>query len=308
MRPEPRAYLELTGAMVLVGSSVVAGKLMAESLPVFLAGGLSSAIGAVILLPVLFWREGGLPGVGRREAGVLFLQAFTGIFLFRVLLLWGLLFTSAAEGGVITSTTPAVVGVISFLFLKERPSPRVWAGVALAVVGIVALNVLGAGAGAARGPAPLLGNLLVFGAVVSEALFTIFGKAASERVSPLATAVSASVLSLALFLPLGLNQAVDFDFSSVGFAGWASVVHYGLFVTALGYLLWFGGLSKVPASTAGVFTGILPVSAVLLSYLVLGEPFSWAHPVGVACVLLAILLIALQRPNPGDVVGKVPPA
>ena len=91
------------------------------------------------------------------------------------------------------------------------------------------------------------------GAVVSEALFTIFGKAAADRVSPLATAVSASVLSLAL----GLYQAIGFDFSSVGFAGWASVVHYGAFVTALGYLLWFGGLARVPASTAGV----LPVSA-----------------------------------------------
>jgi hypothetical protein len=42
--------------MVLVGSSVVAGKLMAESLPVFLVGGLSSAIGAAILLLVFSWR------------------------------------------------------------------------------------------------------------------------------------------------------------------------------------------------------------------------------------------------------------
>ena len=308
MKTDLRAYLELTGAMVLVGSSVVAGKLMAESLPVFLAGGLSSAIGAAILVPVLFVREGGFPAVGGRELLVLFLQAFTGIFLFRVLLLWGLLYTSAAEGGVITSTTPAVVGLISFLFLGDRPGPRVWAGIALAVAGIVALNVLGSGAeaGGARGSAPLLGNLLVFGAVVSEALFTIFGKAAAGRVSPLTTAVSASVMSLALFLPLGLYQTIGFDFSSVGFAGWASVVHYGVFVTALGYLLWFGGLAKVPASTAGVFTGVLPVSAVLLSYVVLREPFSWAHPVGVGCVLLAILLIAWRRPDP--VTAGDPPA
>jgi len=257
---------------------------------------LQDALGTAILLPVLFLREGGFPAVGRRDLLVLFLQAFTGIFLFQVLLLWGLLFTSAAEGGVIASTTPAVVGVISFLFLKERPSPRVWAGIALAVGGIVALNVLGSGAEAGRGPAPLIGNLLVFGAVISEALFTIFGKAAAERVSPLATAVSASVLSLALFLPLGLYQAARFDLSSVGLSGWASVAHYGVFVTALGYLLWFGGLAKVPATTAGVFTGVLLVSAVLLSYAVLGEPFSWAHPVGVACVLLAIVLIARQEP------------
>jgi drug/metabolite transporter (DMT)-like permease len=188
------------------------------------------------------------------------------------------------------------VGLISFLFLKERRGPRVVAGIVLSVLGIVALNILGSDTEAMRGPAPLLGNLLVFGAVISEALFTIFGKAASERVTPLATAASASVLSLALFLPLGLYQSVGFDFSSVGLSGWVAVLHYGVFVTALGYLLWFGGLSRVPASTAGNFTGVLPVSAVLLSYVVLGEPFSWAHLVGVACVLLAILLIARRSP------------
>ena len=73
MKTDLRAYLELTGAMVLVGSSVVAGKLMAESLPVFLAGGLSSAIGAAILVSVLFVREGGFRAVGGRELLVLFL-------------------------------------------------------------------------------------------------------------------------------------------------------------------------------------------------------------------------------------------
>ena len=91
------------------------------------------------------------------------------------------------------------------MFLKEKPGARVWAGIALAVVEIAALNVLGSTNGA-RDQAPLLGNLLVFGAVVSEALITIFGKAASQRVSPLATATSASVVSLALFLPFGLYQ------------------------------------------------------------------------------------------------------
>ncbi len=77
-----------------------------------------------------------------------------------------------------------------------------------------------------------------------------------------------------LFLPLTLYQAAGFDFSAVDLADWVPVLHYGVFVTAVGYLLWFGGLLRVPASTAGVFTGVLPVSAMLLCYAILGEPFS----------------------------------
>lgn len=58
MKTDIRAHLEPTGAMVLVGSSAVAGKAMTDSLPIVLVGGLSSAIGAAILSPVFLPREG----------------------------------------------------------------------------------------------------------------------------------------------------------------------------------------------------------------------------------------------------------
>ena len=58
------------------------------------------------------------------------------------------------------------------------------------------------------------------------------------------------------------------------------------------FLLWFEGVARVPASTAAVFTGVLPISAVALSYAVLGEPFLWSHLIGGACVVLGIVLIA----------------
>jgi len=59
------------------------------------------------------------------------------------------------------------------------------AGIVLAVQEILTINVMGSSSGAERGPSPLPGNLLIFGAVIDEALFTIFGKVVSERVTPL---------------------------------------------------------------------------------------------------------------------------
>ena len=77
MKGNLRAYLGLTAAMVPVGSSAVVDKLTAESPPVFLAGGLSSAMGAAILVPVLLRRGGGLPAVVGRDLLILSLQALT---------------------------------------------------------------------------------------------------------------------------------------------------------------------------------------------------------------------------------------
>ena len=57
----------------------------------------------------------------------------------------------------------------------------------------------------------------------------------------------------------------------------------------------------MPVITAGVFTGVLPVSAVLLSYAILGESFRWPHLAEGVRVLLAILLITRRRPAKEEV-------
>jgi drug/metabolite transporter (DMT)-like permease len=84
--------------MAIVGSSVVVGKVAVARLPVFLLSGLRFAVASVILVTLVVLLERPLPRVTRRDLGVLLLQSFAGIFAFNVLLLYGLGYTSAAEG------------------------------------------------------------------------------------------------------------------------------------------------------------------------------------------------------------------
>lgn len=288
------AYLELTCAMAIVGSSVVVGKILIARFPVFLGAGLRFAIASVVLLPMLITREKGLPSIPRRDWSFLFLQALTGVFLFSIFLLYGLKWTTAAESGIISSTTPAVLGLMSFLFLKERLTwPKV-TGIGFTLFGIIAINLIGTTASADRGTNPLLGNLLVMGAVVGEALFTILRKMVSDRVTPLASATVMSLLGLAMFLPFAIYEAQGFDFSRTTIAGWFPAIYYGIVVTVVAFLLWFRGVSEVPASTAAVFTGVWPVSAVLSAYVVLQEPFSLSHVFGVICVLVGIGFVSKE--------------
>ncbi len=296
MNERTRAYVELSLAMIIVGSSVVVGKLVVATFPVFLASALRFAIASLILVPLLWQRESIGLTLTRRDWSILFLQAFTGVFLFSIFLLYGLKFTNAAEAGIITSITPAVVGIISFLFLKEYLSTYKVLGIGFAVGGVILINVLGATLDTAHGSLPLLGNTLVFGAVVGEALFTIFRKTASNKVSSLRMATVVSVIGLLLFLPLAVFEAAAFDFSAVSWAEWFPILYYAIVVTVIGFILWFQGVQKVPASTAAVFTSIMPVSAVLLSYLILQEPFAWSHIWGGLCVLIGLILI-VRKPS-----------
>ena len=213
------AFLDLTLAMIIVGSSVVFGKIIVKSFPVFLASGLRFALASLIMIPMVLKMENGLPPFGKRDWLILAVMAFCGQFMFTVFLLWGLKLTSAIEAGLITSTTPAAMTAVSFVILRERLTVRQIVGVLLAVLGVLAVNGLLTPA-ASPDPNHLWGNLLVCGAVFGEAFFLLLRKAVKSDVSSLTTAGTLSFLGLIMFLPLGIYQSLDFDFSSVDLMGW----------------------------------------------------------------------------------------
>lgn len=290
------SHLRLALAMIIVGSSVVVGKVVVAGFPVFLASFLRLALASAVLLPLLWLWGGGPPRLTGRDLWTLFWCALTGVFLFNAFLLYGLRLTGAAEAGVITATTPAVLALMSVLFLGDRLSARPLLAVGLTVAGLAALNL---GGGAAMGGGAWLGNALVFGAVVGEALFTILGKAVMPRVPPLAVAALVSLFGALQFLPFAAVEAVGFDFAAPGWAGWAAIAYHGLVASALAYVLWYGGLADVSGSAAAVHTGLMPVAAVLLAAMFLGEAMEIRHAAAVALVLAALAVIATaarQRP------------
>ncbi len=291
MTAKPSAYLNLTLAMVLVGSSVVAGKIMVAELPVFLASALRFVLALAILLPLIRLREGGLPRISRRSWVLMGVQSLCGSFLFTVFLLYGLTYTGPSSAGIITSTTPACMGIIAWIFLKDRPSGRIAAGIALSVLGVLVINLVRETGGVA-GSDPVLGNLMVLGAVMFESLFLLLRKTVPEPLSPLAVSTVISLFGLAWFLPMGVVEAASTDLGRISLTGWLTVGHYGVFVTVFAYLFWFAGITKVDASTAGVFTAVMPVSALVLSVFVLNEPVGWPQVAGCGCVLGGIVLIS----------------
>ena len=277
--------------MAIVGSSIVVGKIAVARVPVFLLSGLRFALAAAMLLILVALFERPLPRVAGRDVALLALQAFAGIFAFNVLLLYGLAYTSAAEGGIVTSTTPAVAATLAVIVLGERWSRARTFGVALAVVGMLALTVVGGGL-ETRGPRPLLGNLLIFGAVVGEAVFVVCSRVASQRLSPLVVATAISALGFAMFLPVALLEVRAFPLTRFAGEDWALVGYYGVFVTVVAFLLWARGVARVPAGAASVFTGILPISALALSHLVLCESVTVGHLLAVTLVVAGIVVLA----------------
>lgn len=290
------SYLSLGGAMLIVGTSVVASKIVVETMPIYTASTLRFLIAAAILLAITA-RSGGIPKLPIRIHVLIALQAAFGLVMFNVLLLLGLDLTTAITSGIITSTTPAVVALLS-IPLGDRLRPAGWLGVLLAVAGVVVVNVFGS-AEAESASRPLLGAALVFLAVVGEALYAVLGKAATASVRPVPMATLVTVYGFVLFLPFAAMDVRDFDPAEVPLKGWVTIVYLAAIVTVVAFALWFQGLQHVPASTAGAFTGLIPVGTILATALFLDEPVRWLHVAGMGVVIAGIVLVT-RGTGPGE--------
>lgn len=300
------AYLFLALSMSLVGSYVALSKPLVAALPVFLLAWLRFGIGG---LAMAHWLKRPPQEAPMQPATrwLLFLESFLGNFLFSICMLFGVSMTSAVSAGVIMATIPAVVALMSWAFLKERIGLRVGLAVACGAVGI-GLLALSKGellTQSERGPEAdlahkqaLLGNLLVFCAVVCEAAYAVIGKKLTGALSPKRITALINLWGFLLMTPMGLYAAWHFDFASVGAPSWVLLVFYALAASVWTVWLWMTGLKTVPAARAGVFTVMLPISAALVGVFVLGEPLGGLQLLAFSIALLGVVLATLPARPP----------
>jgi drug/metabolite transporter (DMT)-like permease len=291
------AYACLAGGFVLAGSSVVAGKLLA-GLPLFFAAAGGAAIAVMALVPVAAREARPAAGAMRRALPLLTAQAFFGVALFRVLMLAALSRTSASEAGIATSVTPVITALLSALFLKERIGWRAAAGVAFAAAGIAALEA-GAGpavgASSAVGSARLLGCFLALGAAASESVFNVLSKRLDSSIGPRRASAAVMAMAFLMLAALSLASGEKVEWGAIGLVRGLAFAYQGIFASALAYILWFSGVAQVPASTAGVFAGLMPLSSFALSALVVGDRPTGAAYLGCALAIGGILLCAWPK-------------
>lgn len=307
------AYGSLVLSMSLVGSYVALSKPLAAIFPVFLLAWLRFGIGAAAMLHWLR-KPADEPPLTLHTRRLLFLESFLGNFLFTLLMIGGVALTTAISAGVIMATIPAAVAILSWIFLRERVAPRTWAAVACAVLGITLLGLSkttpdAAGIANASTPASWLGQLMLVGAVLCEASYAVIGKTLTGTLTPRRITALVNLWGLALSTPFGLWFAWRFDFAGVGAGTWLLLAFYGLAASVWTVWLWMTGLRNVPAAQAGVFTVLLPTSAVLVGVLALDERMQALQWVAFGAAVAGILLATLpSRQAQASGQGRAPPA
>ncbi|WDZ76896.1 DMT family transporter [Ensifer adhaerens] len=288
-----QGYLYLSLAMILVGSTVIASKIIAAGFAPFTATAMRFAIAFPLFLLLMRLTKTQWPKLGSHDWMILIAQAGAGSVGYTTLLIAGLSLTSAANAGVVIGTLPVVSAAIAFLLLGERPDRRMLAAIALAAFGVLTI-IFKPGDG---GGHSALGIALIFGAVICEGLFILLNKRVKAEVSPLALSTLMAGLGFAVSLIPALfetHATEEIDQGAI-----VAVVYYALIPTVAGFLLWYAGSAKVSGTEASVFTALAPVSAVLFAFLLLDEPIGDHQLLGIGCVLAAVLGLTVPQIRAG---------
>jgi drug/metabolite transporter (DMT)-like permease len=287
------AYGALTVAAVVWGGSIVGQKLALGSFSAVETSVLRGIGALAILIPLWWWQEGGQAKWATRDLGVLALLGL-GVLGNHLLTLFGLRYIGAAAAGVIIGASPAITALLSSLLIRDVPFTAVAGGCALSFAGIVLVS--GIGGDTHTGSNPWLGGILVLLGLVSWALYTVGSRQIMERLSSLTVNWTTLLISILVQLPLLATdqKLLTAGASAVPMAGWFALGYLIVFATALGQQAWLYGVQGVGPSRAGVFVNLIPVSALLLSALILHEPLGVKEVAGIVLILAGVWLVGRQ--------------
>ena len=194
-------------------------------------------------------------------------------------------FTTSSQAGVVAASVPLFVGVGAWLMLKEAITRFMLIGVVLSIGGVVGLTLLGADDDIAKNL--LLGNTLEFCAMICAAANMLIEKQLSRHYNPWAL-TALQVFAGALFFIPGLPLLFTSDTVVWRADLIISLLFLGFFVTLGAFGLYNWGMSRITASRASVYINLVPVTAVVLGWSILGETLTGAQCLAALAVLVGV--------------------
>jgi drug/metabolite transporter (DMT)-like permease len=285
-------YLKLVLATVFWGGTFIAGRLLAQDMGPFSAGFLRFLIASVILLGATMRIEKRFPRVNREQLIWVTLLGLTGVFAYNILFFLGLKTVIAGRAALIVATNPIFITLFSAFLFKDRLTPVKGLGIFVCVLGASVVISKGNPALILTGGAGI-GEILLLGCVASWTAYSLIGKRAMRDLSPLDAVTWSCIIGGAMLLPPALAEGLLSNVGGFSAIDWASVAYLGVFGTGLGFCWYYQGIKAIGTTRASVFINLVPVSAVLLGFLVLGEPVSPSLLVGALLVIAGLSMTNL---------------
>lgn len=285
-RIDTRDWLLLAVLSVLWGGSFFFNGAALRELPPLTLVLLRVALGAAVLLPLLRMHGIGLPKGVRGWKPFVAIGLLNNVIPFSLIVL-GQTFIPSGLASILNATTPLFTVMVMAAAGEEALQLRRVAGVALGLAGVVILR----GWGIETRPGHGLGILLCLGGALSYGFAALAARRFLKDAPPLGTATFQLMASTVMMAIVAGAMEQPWHLSMPGLTTWLAVLGLAALSTALAYIVFFQIIRRSGATNVMLVTLLIPVTAILLGWLVLGEPISAREIAGAVVIGSALLVI-----------------
>ncbi|HEX6323671.1 MAG TPA: DMT family transporter [Vicinamibacterales bacterium] len=305
-----RVDLALVLMVVIWGANYSVLKVAFQEIPQQPFNALRMVIASIVFALAITWifrhaKKGATPPrflfthepLARRDILALAGLGLVGHFAYQLSFVGGVARTSVANSSLIIGATPVCIAIVSAALGRERVSWMHWVGAAVSAVGIWIVVGMGAGIGGAT----LAGDLMILASVACWTTYTVGASSLLRRHSPLFVTGTSMAMGAIPYVLVTIPQMAAVNWAGVSAWTWWALVFSSLFALCLAYLIWYAAVQKIGMARTSIYSNLVPISAMSVAALWLGEPLTAQKIAGAALVLGGVALTRLRLPlvSPG---------
>lgn len=277
-----RATAALVMAGCFWGTGFFFGKIDFRQMSVAENASFRFLFACIPLLPFALKKTRLFRGGNWRDIWIFFAATVIGFPVQFLVQFKGLELTTVSHASLIVGTLPVMVALASVFFLRERLNLLEWIVLLLSPIGAMLIALSSKHSPRVAGPT-ITGDSLVFLSMMAAAVFILVSKRLLEKYDSMEMTTWMILIGTALLVVWSeLFRPLRFHFPP---EIWAASAAQGLLATAGAYLCWNWGLSRVPASRAGVFLNLEPLVGSCLGVLILHDRLGTMALLGGALIL-----------------------
>jgi drug/metabolite transporter (DMT)-like permease len=271
------------------GSAFIAGKIAVQSFePATVA--FLRFLGAVVLLFPLMWiMEKNRKKPTLKDYGLFAVLGLTGIALYNICFFIATKQAPVIKSSLFIASNPVLIVLLSGVFLKETITKNHIIGMVIALTGAAFIITDGHILSLFQLGFETI-DFVLLGAVISWALYSVVGKVVLKKYSAVESTTYAVAFGTIFLAPFAFAETSWQDITQANLSTWVAIAHMSIFVTVVSFIMYYYGIKEVGAAKASIFINVMPVSAVLMATLYLGETFTLSHGIGAVFVLTGVYI------------------
>ncbi|MBR9988686.1 MAG: EamA family transporter [Gemmatimonadetes bacterium] len=293
-----RAHAALLLMVLIWGLNFPIAKAALSELDPLAFNALRFPLAALVVL-IAMRNRGGFLWPARGDRLRTFVLGVLGNVFYQQFFIFGLALTRAGTASLLLAATPIITALLSAAVGHERVGRRTWTGVIATFIGISLVVAFG-GAASAEG-ASLLGDLLMIGASISWAVYTVGSRDLIERYGSVQFTAWTLWTGAILLSLIGLPSVLRTDLAAISAGAWFGVVYAGALSIGIAYLIWYYGVRQIGNTRTAVYANLIPVVALTAAWLQLGEVPTGGQLLGAGVILggLTLAQVRVNRPPRG---------